>query len=87
MDFIEICGWIGSLSYASYTIPQAVEAVRTGETNGISALMIFLIMFGAFFSILCILPDVTSPLLYNFLSAFICASILCKYYFFPRKKV
>ncbi len=87
MDLIEICGWIGSVSYSSYSIPQAIEAIRVGRTDGISVLMILLIIFGAFFSILCILPDITSPLFYNFLSALVCGTILCKYHFFPRKKI
>ncbi|MBE6450076.1 MAG: PQ-loop repeat-containing protein [Alphaproteobacteria bacterium] len=86
MEFIEVCGWIGSLSYFFYSLPQTVETVYNGKTNGISTLMILLIILGSFFSLLCILPDITSPLFYNFLGTLVCALILCKYHFFPRKK-
>ena len=86
MEFIELCGWIGSLSYFFYSIPQAIETVYKGKTNGISALMILLIVFGALFSMLYILPEISSPLFFNFLGTFICALIICKYHFFPRKR-
>ena len=86
MDFIEVCGWIGSLSYFFYSIPQAIDAIRNGKTDGISSLMLLLIVSGAFFSMLYILPEISSPLFFNFLGTFICALIICKYHFFPRKR-
>jgi uncharacterized protein with PQ loop repeat len=82
---IEICGWIGSLSYAIYSIPQVIKTIKEGKTNNISLAMVLLLLIGALFNILYILPEITSPLFYNFLSTFICMLIIIKYYFFPRK--
>ena len=87
IDWIEVFGWIGSLAFALYSIPQALEGIRQGKTQGMSRGTILLILFGAFFSLLYILPDITSPLFYNFLGTFICGLIICRYHFFPRQKV
>ena len=54
---IEICGWIGSLSYAIYSIPQAVDALKLGYTKGLSSCMVILLFGGGACSLLYILPD------------------------------
>ena len=86
IDWVEICGWIGSVAFALYSIPQAIEAIRQGRTQGLSRGTILLIVFGAFLSLLYILPDIKSPLFYNFLGTFICGLIISRYHFFPRQK-
>ena len=86
LDYVEICGWIGSISFALYSIPQALDAIRTGKSRGLSRGTILLLVFGALFSFLYIVPDIKSPLFYNFLGSFICGLTICKYHFFPRRK-
>lgn len=59
--FYEICGWIASITMILGYMPQAVETIRTRNTDGI-ALPTFLMMAvgGAFFMLQGILhePDV-----------------------------
>lgn len=83
---IEICGWIGSLSYAIYSIPQAVDALKLGYTKGLSSSMVILLFGGGACSLIYILPDTESPLFYNFLVSVMCSSTILRYHFFPRKK-
>ena len=82
---VEICGWIGALSYAVYCIPQSWDAYKKGHTEGLSSYMVLLLFLGALFSFLYILPDVSSPLFYNFSLSLVTSSTLLRYHFFPRK--
>ncbi|MBP5161342.1 MAG: PQ-loop repeat-containing protein [Alphaproteobacteria bacterium] len=82
---VEVCGWIGALSYAVYSIPQAIDCIRKGYTEGLSSVMVLLLFFGGLFSLLSILPDVTSPLFYNYLPSVLASSTILRYHFFPRK--
>ncbi len=83
--FIDACGWIGSLSYSIYSIPQAIDAIRYGKTEGLSNGMVLLLFFGALCSLVYILPDFSSPLFYNFSISLIASSTIMRYHFFPRK--
>ena len=83
--FIDTCGWIGSLSYSIYSIPQAIDALRYGRTEGLSNGMVLLLFFGALCSLIYILPDFSSPLFYNFSVSLIASSTITRYHFFPRK--
>jgi uncharacterized protein with PQ loop repeat len=83
--FIDTCGWIGSLSYSIYSIPQAIDALRYGRTEGLSNGMVLLLFFGALCSLIYILPDFSSPLFYNFSVSLIASSTIMRYHFFPRK--
>lgn len=82
---VEICGWIGALSYSIYSIPQAIDAFRIGHTEGLSHGMVILLFFGALCSLIYILPNFTSPLFYNFSISLMAASTILRYHFFPRK--
>lgn len=83
---VDICGWIGTVSYAIYSIPQAIEALKTGHTEGLSTGMVWLLFFGSVCSLIYILPEFSSHLFYNFSLSVITTSIILKYHFFPRKK-
>ena len=83
---IDVCGWIGALSYSIYSIPQAVDAVKLGYTKGLSNGMVLLLFFGGACSLIYILPDIESPLFYNFLLSVMASSTILRYHFFPRKK-
>jgi len=86
IDVIDICGWLGSGSYAIYSIPQAIYVYQQGKTDNLSSAMIILLMIGSLCSLIYILPDCLSPLFYNFFISFICSVTIFKYHFFPRKK-
>ena len=81
----DICGWIGLVSYTFFSVPQAIEAYKTGKTEGLSRGLILLLWLGSFGSFIYILPEVTSPLFYNFLISLLSATVLCRYHFFPRR--
>ena len=83
---IEFCGWIGALSYSIYSIPQAIEAWRQGKTQDLSTGMVLLLFFGGLCSLIYILPDIKSPLFYNFSASVIASSTIARYHFFPRKQ-
>ena len=85
MDIAEVCGWIGSISYSLYTIPQAIDTLKQRKTNGLSSGMVWMLFLGALCSLTYILPDFTSPLFYNFLISLISSSIILKYHYFPAK--
>lgn len=82
---VDICGWIGALSYSIYSIPQAIDAYKCGYTKGLSNGMVLLLFFGALCSLIYILPDFKSPLFYNFSISLMAASTIVRYHFFPRK--
>jgi len=82
---IDVCGWIGALSYSIYSIPQAIDAMKRGYTEGLSTGMVLLLFFGALCSLIYILPNFSSPLFYNFSISLMAASTIFKYHFFPRK--
>ena len=85
VSIIDICGWIGSLAYAVYSIPQAIDALRYGRTEGLSNGMVLLLFFGALCSLIYILPDFSSPLFFNFSVSLMASSTIMRYHFFPRK--
>ena len=70
IDIIDVCGWLGSFSYAVYSIPQAIYVYRQGNTENLSSTMIILLLVGATCSLIYILPDFVSPLFYNFFYCF-----------------
>ena len=82
---VEICGWVGAFSYATYSVPQAIDAWQKGRTEGVSSYMVILLFLGGVFSLLSVLPDITSPLFYNFLPSVLASSTILCYHFFPRK--
>ena len=82
---VDICGWVGSLSYSIYSIPQAIDAMKRGSTEGVSNGMVLLLFFGALCSLIYIWPNFSSPLFYNFSISLIASSIIVRYHFFPKK--
>ncbi len=85
IDFIiNLCGWIGALSYCLYTVPQALYVFQKGHTQGLSTGLVLLSFVGSLCSLVYILPDVTSPLFYNFLICFISTSVILKFHYLPR---
>ena len=86
-NLIDICGWIGSLSYSIYSIPQAIDAFKRGHTEGLSNGMVLLLFFGALCSLIYILPNFSSPLFYNFSISLMASSTIMRYHFFPRNIV
>ena len=83
---IDVCGWIGSISFSVYSIPQAIDALKQGHTEGLSNGMVLLLFLGALCSLIYIFPDFSSPLFYNFSISLMAASTIARYHFFPRKK-
>lgn len=83
--FVDVCGWIGSLSFSIYSIPQAIDALKRGYTEGLSTGMVLLLFFGALCSLIYILPNFSSPLFYNFSISLIASFTILRYHFFPRK--
>lgn len=83
---VDACGWIGALSFSIYSIPQAVEALKVGHTEGLSTGMVLLLFFGALCSLIYIIPSFSSPLFYNFSISLMAATTIARYHFFPRKK-
>lgn len=85
LNIIDISGWLGSICYATYTIPQAIYTYKQGKTETMSTGMIILLFFGCLCSTIYMLPDFSSPLLYNFSISLISTSVILKYHFLPRK--
>lgn len=82
---ISFCGWIGTISYAVYVVPQAVDAFQKGKTEGLSSGMVLLLFCGSLCSLIYILPEIASPLFYNFLASFSATTVVARYHFWPRK--
>ena len=85
IDIAEICGWIGSISYSTYTIPQAIDAFRKKQTLNLSSGMVWMLFFGSLCSLIYILPDFTSQLFYIFSISLIASLIILKFHLFPQK--
>ena len=77
--FYEICGWVASITMILGYMPQAIETIRTRNTDGI-ALPTFLMMAigGAFFMLQGILhePDVLWALFLTNLITTTCSLIV-----------
>ncbi|MBE6444601.1 MAG: PQ-loop repeat-containing protein [Alphaproteobacteria bacterium] len=85
IDFVNICGWLGTLCFSVYTIPQAIDTYKQGKTTNLSSGMALLLFGGALCSFIYIIPDVRSPLFYNFLISIVSSGTILKYHFLPRK--
>ena len=79
MTFYDFCGYIASIGLILGFLPQAVQTIRTRNTDGI-ALPAFLLMgIGSFFFMLQALlhePDILWPLFITNLVTSLCSGII-----------
>lgn len=81
----ELFGYVGGIFLAICSLPQAIMAVKEGNSNGISYGFLILWSLGEIFTLLYILPKADIPLLLNYTSNILFLSVIWKYKLFPRK--
>lgn len=82
---ISVIGWIGTIAYTVYTIPQVLICLKNGNANGISRLFAIAYLFGCVLSLIysCYHHDVI--LAVNFGIGTIAWIVIHYYLYFPRK--
>lgn len=80
--FVEMFGWIGSISYAIFIIPQTISVIRKGHAHGLDMTFLILLWLGSVFSTCYALNILNGPLLVNFILNLIASTILLKYKIF-----
>lgn len=62
---ISLCGWIGSLAYALFALPQTMSVIGKRRCD-LPMYFIGLVLLGSVFSFIYILPQKDMPLMFNF---------------------
>lgn len=83
---MEVFGYIGSFLLAICGLPQAMQSIKDGHSNGINVATALLWLFGEIFIIIYVLPKGDIPLLLNYFSNLLIIGTITKYKFFPRGK-
>lgn len=83
---IEALGYISGLSLALCGLPQAIQSWKTGTSEGISPLFLWLWMLGEIGMVSYTLLKIgfDKPLMLNYSFNIILISVMMKYYYFPR---
>ena len=83
---MELLGWIGSFCLAICGLPQAIQSIREGHSNGLSYGLLFLWFTGEVCTFIYILSSIISiPLLCNYFANILFLLIIIKYKIYPRK--
>lgn len=82
---IDFLGWVGSLAFAVCAIPQAIQSLKDGHTNGLNWGYLGLWTLGEVCMLIYILPKGDIPLLINYLGNGVCLSIMLWFKVYPRK--
>jgi uncharacterized protein with PQ loop repeat len=82
---LEISGIIGAVLFAFCGLPQAIECVKYGNSDGLSWTFLIMWFFGEIFTIAYILPKNDYILLGNYLMNFVFLLIMLKYKIKPRR--
>jgi len=82
---LELIGWIGSILFAVAAIPQAWMSYKEGNSDGLSALFLWLWFWGEIFVLIYTIPKELWPLLFNYTFNILLLFVILRYKYFPRK--
>lgn len=81
-----LVGWIGTLAYTLYGVPQIVLCLKNGRAGEISRLFAAMYLCGCLLSLSYSLYRADAVLAVNFAVGTVSWLIINKYIYFPRKK-
>ncbi len=84
--FVSIIGWIGTLAYTLYGVPQILLCLKNGRAGEISRLFAATYLCGCILSLSYSLYREDAVLAVNFAVGTVSWLIINKYIYFPRKK-
>jgi len=84
-QFIELCGWLGSMAFMVSAMPQAWKSYKDGHTEGITWLTTSLWFFGEVVSLIYVWPKGYLPLILNYGVQMIFTYVILHYKIWPRK--
>jgi len=85
---VELVGWIATICFAFSALPQAIDAIKKGNAQGLNNLTLALWMIGEILILIYALNKYPTDyiLLVNYIGNIILLSIITKYKLFPRLK-
>lgn len=81
---MELVGWIGSLLFALCGLPQALQSIREGHSNGLNWFFLLAWLFGELLTVAYVMPKHDWPLLFNYGTNLIFLGIMTAYKVKPR---
>ena len=85
MITIETMGWIGSILFAVCGLPQAIESIKDGNSDGLTWSFLILWFLGEIFTLPYIIHNGSLPLLFNYSLNFCFVLIILFYKIKPRR--
>lgn len=82
---MDIIGWGGSTLLAFCGLPQVIETIRRGNTEGISTVFLWVWGIGEVLTFIYVFPRLDVPLLFNYSANILFITIILKYRYFPRR--
>jgi len=82
---MEIVAWMSSILLAVCAIPQAVQSLKEGHSNGMSTLFLWGWLIGEILGAIYVIYLFNIPLIFNYLANIIALLIIVRYKHFPRK--
>lgn len=76
---LETIGLIGGICLAICGLPQAIQSIRDGHSDGINIFFLLLWTLGEIFTIIYVIPMMSIPLLINYGANLIFLGIIWKY--------
>lgn len=77
-------GWIGSVLLAFCGLPQAIQSIKTGNSNGLNWGFISAWFGGELLTLAYVIPKMDLPLLFNYSANIAFLLIIIKYRIWPR---
>lgn len=85
---IEIIGWLASFFFSICGLPQAILSHRSGKSEGVSSLFLWLWLLGELFMLAYMYLKYTwdGPVMINLIVNTSFILVILKYKYFPRKE-
>lgn len=82
---MEIIGWLGSILFAICGLPQALQSMRDGHSDGLNWMFLLTWLSGEVLTIIYVFPKADYPLLFNYTLNLLFLTIIIWYKIFNRK--
>jgi len=81
---LEVIGWLGAFFFAICAVPQTIQCIREGHSDGLSWLFLIFWLLGEIFMTIYVWPTGDLPLLSNYIVNLILTSVIFYYKVHPR---
>lgn len=80
----EVVGWLGAFFFAICSLPQVIQSVRDGHSDGLAWLFLIFWLLGEIFMTIYVWPTGDLPLLSNYIINLFLTAIIFYYKVHPR---